>query len=232
MTRFISFRMDDGFIVGARKAMAILAPDPISFFIVTGRVFRTVTVDHIELLRGVDFGSIDEWREVASQGHDVQAHSVTHADFGQVPLEQQIREVRESVSIIRTIHGGPYVFCYPNNTLSSMDLASLGLSAAGFVTVNSSHAVSFNTLGANLDLFRLRSWAVRERHFDSIASQLGRDVPDESWTILGFHSLDGEGREPWSSAGFSNLVNAIRALDYRIVSVGEMVDRIIGRSEK
>jgi peptidoglycan/xylan/chitin deacetylase (PgdA/CDA1 family) len=221
--------MDDGFIVGARKAAAILAPGRASFFVVTGRVCGTVSGDHIELLKGADFGSTEEWRVLAAQGHDVQPHSDTHVDFSKTPLEQQIREIRQSVSVIRTIHPGPYVFCYPYNQFSTLDLAPFGLSAAGFLTKNSNSCVCFNPIGDNLDLFRLRSWAVQESHLDTVVSQLQRDVPDESWTILGFHSLDGEGHEPWSSAGFANLVSAIRVFGYQIVSVGAMVARLAAR---
>jgi hypothetical protein len=104
-----------------------------------------------------------------------------------------------------------------------LDLASLGLSAAGFATAGSDRAIVFNGLDDDeLDLFRLRSWAVRERHFHTIVDQLD-GLPDQSWTILGFHSLDGEGHEPWTSEGFSRLVAIVNAAGLQIVSIREMV---------
>ncbi len=227
MARFLSFRFDDGMIVGARKAVALLAPSPASFFVVTGRLCGTVPVDHIDALKGADFGSIGEWRAFAAQGHDVHSHSVSHPDFRKLSNEQQMVEFRDSLAVIRQIHDGPYVFCYPFNSFSSVDPAQFGFSAAGFLTKRSDDRVFYNSLVAGTDPFRLRSWAVRQRHLQSVINQLDRDVPDTTWTILGFHSLD-EGFEPWSTEGFAQLVSAVRALDYRIVSIGEMVGRISG----
>ena len=223
MARFISFRFDDGFIEGARKAAACLHPSPASFFVVTGLICGSARLDHIELFKGRNFGSLDEWSAIAALGHDVQPHSITHPNFADRSEDQQTTEVLGSLEFVRGIHAGPYIFCFPYNVVSGLDLASLGLSAAGFATEGSDRAVVFNKLdGDELDLFRLRSWAVRERHFSTIVDQLDR-LPDRSWTILAFHSLDGEGHEPWTSEGFSRLVAIVHAAGLQIVSIREMV---------
>jgi peptidoglycan/xylan/chitin deacetylase (PgdA/CDA1 family) len=223
MTRFISFRLDDGFIEGARKVAAFLDPSRASFFIVAELVMKTGVADHEPLFEGKDFGSVDEWRVVSGLGHDVQLHGATHANMAVLRPEQQLCEVQDSLSLVRRIHDGPYVFCYPYNAVADLDLAPLGISAAGFETGTSDEPVMFNTVDCALDLYRLKSWAVRERHFDTIVNQLTHHLPDDSWTILAFHSLDGEGHEPWTSGGFSRLVTAVRAMGCQIVTVGEMV---------
>ena len=233
MGRFITFRFDDGFIKGARKAAACLHPNAASFFVVTGLICGSESLDHIGLFRERDFGSIDEWRALAAEGHDVQLHSATHANFTAMSMDEQSREIRESLAVIRRIHAGPYAFCYPYNALTDLDLACYGISASGFETVASDHAVSFNLLDERLDMYRLRSWAVRERHFDDILNQLMHDVPEMSWTILAFHSLDDEGHEPWGSESFSQLVSAVRGMGYQILSVAAMVNmRILYRVEE
>jgi peptidoglycan/xylan/chitin deacetylase (PgdA/CDA1 family) len=224
MARFITFRFDDGFIEGARKAAAFLHPSPASFFIVAGLVTGSDRLDHIELFRGRNFGSLDRWRAIDELGHDVQPHGVTHCDFAELSADQQRIEVRMSVDLVRGIHGGPYIFGFPyNNMVADLDLTSFGVSAAGFVTASSDEAIVFNrTDDPEFDLFRLRSWAVRERHFHEIVDQLD-SPPDQSWTILAFHSLDGEGHEPWTSQGFFRLLEFVRAAGLQIVSIREMV---------
>lgn len=224
MARFITFRLDDGFINGATKVAEYLAPSHASFFVVTGLISGTHNLDHIDLFRGKDFGSIGQWQALANAGHDVQPHSVSHANFTTLTVEQQLYEIRESLAIVRRIHRGPYVFGFPHNIMMSLNMTSLGLSAAGFHTVASDCAISFNSLNDQIDLFSLRSWAVREQHFDSIVDQIENNLPDQSWTILAFHSLDGEGHEPWSSEGFSRLVATVRSMDLQIISVARMVE--------
>jgi peptidoglycan/xylan/chitin deacetylase (PgdA/CDA1 family) len=226
MARFITFRFDDGFIEGARKAAAFLHPSPASFFIVAGLVRGSDRLDHIELFRGRNFGSLDEWRTIAELGHDVQPHGVSHSDFAELSAEQQRTEVQASLDLVRGIHRGPYIFGFPyNNIVADLDLGSFGVSAAGFVTATSDEAIVFNRPDEpEFDLFRLRSWAVRERHFDGIVDQLDH-LPDHGWTILAFHSFDGEGHEPWTSAGFSRLLEFVRAAGLQIVSIRGMVER-------
>ena len=226
MPRLISFRFDDGHIRGAQKAAALLAPDRASFFLVSGRLTGKAPDLAAMIDAGDDFGTLDQWRSMAAQGQDVQPHSVTHANLRRLAPELVAAEVEGSLALIRQIHAGPYVFCHPYNALTALDLAALGLDAAGFQTLNSDKQVQFNRLDGDLDLYRLRSWAVREPHFDDIVSQLDTEVPDESWTILAFHSLDGEGHEPWTSGGFARLVGAVRGLGYQIASVAAVVARL------
>ncbi len=211
MQRLVTFRFDDGYIAGARKAARILRPDPASFFIITGRVREEGA-----------HGSIGDWREMAADGHDIQPHGVVHAGFAEMGDEQKLEEIRGSLAWIRQIQAGPYVFCFPFNRISDIGRHVPDLAAAGFHTVDSSLAAYTNALEPDLDWFRLRSWAVRERHLDHVVDQL-EQLPDRTWTILALHSLDGEGHEPWSSDGFSRLVAAVRAASLKIVSVQQAV---------
>ena len=232
MARFISFRLDDGFIEGARKAAACLDPSRASFFIVANLVLETAAADFEPLFKGRDFGLIEEWRAISSLGHDVQLHGATHANMTMLQPEQQLFEAQASLALVRQIHDGPYVFCYPYNAMTDLDLAPIGISGAGFETVTSDAPVIYNTIDRALDLYRLKSWAVRERHFDAIVDELTHHLPDDSWTILAFHSLDGEGHEPWTSEGFSRLVTVVRAMGGQIVTVAEMVGRLSRQSEE
>jgi peptidoglycan/xylan/chitin deacetylase (PgdA/CDA1 family) len=225
MGRYVSFRFDDGFVDGARRAAAYLAPSHASFFVVTGLVCGTHRVEHEDLFKGRNFGSPDQWRAIAALGHDVQPHGTTHVNFAVLNPDQRRAEIQGSLAFVRGLHRGPYIFGFPYNVIpEDLDLASFDLSAAGFRTVDSAQPIAFNRLDDDaLDLFRLEGWAIRERHFQTIVDQL-ESLPDRSWAILGLHSLDGEGHEPWTSDGFSRLVAAVRRADFEIVSIRDVVE--------
>jgi hypothetical protein len=116
--------------------------------------------------------------------------------------------------------------------MTPLDLRDLGVSAAGFRSRTSDEPILFNRMDQDLDPFALQSWAVRERNLDAVARQLANDVPDGTWTILAFHSLDGEGFEPWGSAAFGVLVQTVRQQGFHIRTVGQMVDHLAVRDSQ
>jgi peptidoglycan/xylan/chitin deacetylase (PgdA/CDA1 family) len=222
MQRYLSFRFDDGFLAGALKATSMLDLDRGSFFIVTGLVERTHNLAHIPLFAGRDFGTIEDWTALARLGHDIQPHSVTHANLPLLSREGQVEEVERSLSCVKKIHAAPYVFCHPYNALTDLDFASLGFAAAGFAGRGSQATIPYNELSA-LDPYKLRSSVVPQSQYDWVVENLTNNVPDNAWVILGFHSFDGEGSSPWSSESFSRLVAEIRRLGFRIRTIGHMI---------
>lgn len=222
MARYVSFRFDDGFLAGALKANALLGADHGSFFIVTGLVEKTHRLDHIPLFVGREFGTIEEWATLARAGHDIQPHSVTHANLPLLTREEQIEEVERSLAFVKKIHAGPYIFCHPYNALTDLDFANLGFAAAGFNARGSQKAVQYNDL-SKLTPYLLRSSILSEDQFDWLVECLNIHVPNNAWVILGFHSFDGEGAKPWSSEGFSRLVAEVRRLGFQIRTIGRMI---------
>jgi peptidoglycan/xylan/chitin deacetylase (PgdA/CDA1 family) len=224
MPRYMSFRFDDGFFHGALKANAMLEPDRASFFIVTGLVDKTHRLDHIPLFVGRKFGTIADWRVLARAGHDIQPHSVTHANLPLLTREQRIEEVERSLAFVKKIHAGPYVFCHPYNALTDLDFASLGFAAAGFSGRGSQDTIPYND-PSKVNPYLLRSSVLPEDQYDWLVGNLSTYVPDNGWVILGFHSFDGEGSRPWSSEGFSRLVADVRRLGFQIRTIAAMVGR-------
>jgi peptidoglycan/xylan/chitin deacetylase (PgdA/CDA1 family) len=222
VTRYLSFRFDDGFFVGALKANAALAPDSGTFFIVTGLVEGTHRLEHIPEFVEREFGTLESWKLLARSGHDIQPHSVTHPHLPLLPAGQQIDEIAGSLAFVRRIHDGPYIFCSRYNQCPDVDFGALGFAAAGFE--GSSPALPYNDLTA-VDRFALRSQVVFEEEYDRVVEQLRSAIPDEAWVIIGFHSFDGEGHRPWNFDRFAQLVAEIRALDFRIESVASMIRR-------
>jgi peptidoglycan/xylan/chitin deacetylase (PgdA/CDA1 family) len=227
MARYASFRFDDGFLAGALKANALLGADRASFFIVTGLVEKTHRLDHIPLFAGREFGTIEDWTTLARAGHDIQPHSVTHPELPLLARGQQIEEVERSLAFVKKIHAGPYIFCHPYNALTDLDFAELGFAAAGFSGRGSQKAVSYNDLSA-LDPYLLQSSVLAEDRFDWLVESLRSHVPENAWVILGFHSFDGEGAKPWSTAGFSRLVAEIRKLGFQIKTISSMIRKHAG----
>jgi len=224
VTRYLSFRFDDGFFVGALKANAALAPDHGTFFIVTGLVEGTHRLEHIPEFVGREFGALESWRLLARIGHDIQPHSVTHPHLPLLQSAQQIDEIAGSLSFVRKIHDGPYIFCSPYNQCPDIEFGALGLAAAGFKT--SSRALPYNDVAA-IERYALRSQVVFEEDYDWIVEQLRSAIPDGAWVIIGFHSFDGEGHRPWKFDRFAQLVAQIRAFDYRIESIAGMIGRYV-----
>src|SRR4051812_7649804 len=122
MARFVTFKFDDGFIEGARKAIACLHPDRASFFLITGLVSESGPRPDHELFRGRNFGTIADWSPLAEQGHDVEPHSVTRPNFAELSVDRQTAEVRDSLDAVRAIHRGPYIFGFPFNEIVDLDL--------------------------------------------------------------------------------------------------------------
>jgi len=222
LARYVSFRFDDGFFSGARAAAAYLAPDFATFFLVADLVTSGAADHHEHLFRGRDFGSVADWSALARAGHDIQLHGRTHTNMTLLSEEERRREVLDSLTLTRSVHAGPYIFCHPYNARVDLDFAVLGLLGAGFDTRTSEQAMIFHKLTGPIDLFALSSWAVRERHFDMVVDRLS-ELPDQSWIILAFHSFNGEGHEPWSTEAFSTLVAAVRKMGITTVTISEML---------
>lgn len=224
--RFLTFRFDDGFLDGARTARRLLGVHRATFFVVGDRTLGTADLTGHPLLRGRRFGDRADWREFVAEGHDIQPHGFTHRNIATLEPTAMHEELVRSREVVATIHDGPYVFGFPYNTIpEALSPADLGFAAAGFVSVPSPAPPPVNRLGAIPDRFRLVSWAVRERDLETILLHLAA-VPEGAWVILGLHSLDGEGWEPWTSAGFAALVAAVIDLGFRTRTIRDMVPHL------
>jgi peptidoglycan/xylan/chitin deacetylase (PgdA/CDA1 family) len=222
--RLLTFRFDDGFWLGTQKAIELLRPYKGSFFVVGDRVLGVSHVGDNPLLAGRDFGSLDGWRALAESGQDIQPHGYAHRRLSDMSPSEAEDDIRRSVDVVRLIAEGPYVLSCPFNALiPQLGFAELGLSAVGFESRTSAEPVLFNSL-RELDFFKLRSWAIRESHLAFVESQIA-SIPGDSWTVLGLHSLDGEGYEPWSTQAFTNLLSHVTVCGFDIVTAKDVVRR-------
>jgi peptidoglycan/xylan/chitin deacetylase (PgdA/CDA1 family) len=228
VARSLTFRFDDGFLAGASKSAAILGRYRASYFVVGDRVLGLADLSGNAKLAGRNFGSIDAWRALAAQGHDIQPHSYSHRPFSALAPEEVANEIRQSVEIARRINDAPMIFAFPfNDRVAIPDWNAIGVAAAGFDTKSSEEPPYYNSK-SHLDRYAIRSWAIRERHWDAVASGL-RDIPDDSWTVLGLHSLDDEGAEPWSSVGFARLVALVAELGFDVLTARAALEELARR---
>jgi peptidoglycan/xylan/chitin deacetylase (PgdA/CDA1 family) len=225
--RSLSFRFDDGFRSGADRSESLLANWRATYFVVSGWVAGRRR-DWPELHYNGDFADLKFWQAMSNRGHDIQCHSDSHPYFSKLSSEDAIGELERSLAFIKQIHSKSRVFCYPYNDIANLDLAVWGFDAAGFDTRPSDAPLVYNMPGVQ-NLYRLNSWAVRERHFDRVVEALSSEVPDGAWVILAFHSLDGEGHEPWSSLGFQRLGQVIGGLGYNVETIGDVVRKWLRR---
>lgn len=222
--KIISFRFDDGLWEGTQKIVDILSPYKASFFIVKNWLSEFNGPIHDEYNKGRYHGSINEWKELSGLGHDIQAHSCSHRNFLDLKEEERLQELQGSYDLVSEIHDYSKMMCYPYNVMISDDLQSIGFKAAGFLTHPSDQQINYNLLD-DTNVFALKSWAVRERNFEFIIKELS-NLPDNTWTILAFHSLEDEGFEPWSIDGFKALTEEIVKMNFNIQTVTETVDLI------
>jgi peptidoglycan/xylan/chitin deacetylase (PgdA/CDA1 family) len=212
MARYITFRFDDGYIAGARRAAELLLPSYGSFFIVT---------DWVESKTQPERGDLDAWKSLAAEGSDIQPHGKTHTSLLGLSSGQQADEIKGSIDFVRKIQSGPYIFCCPYNNVPLSRPLVEGLSAFGFYA-SQPQDKNFNLLNRELDVFRLQSWDVDCNNWSSIPFHLDKSVPDGAWVVLGLHSLNGEGYEPLTSDQLTCLVYAARGLNYEIATAAEM----------
>lgn len=219
--RYLSFKFDDGFLCGAEQAASILQDLPASFFLI-GELLEDGPLAFSEpLFRGREFGDKERWRALVAKGHELQPHSYSHRPYDDMTDQERRTDLRLSVQTVREIAGKASVFGFPFNRLAPISADGLGLIASGFDTKTSSADPHYHDLSKDVDLRRLKSWAVRERDLETIKTSLGK-VPENSWLVLTFHSFGDEGHEPWTSNKFRQLVDLVRAQKFSVRTVGDM----------
>ncbi len=221
--RIISFRFDDGLWEGAIKASKILGDYKATFFIVVDWLDDNPGIINDDFNMGRSHGSLDSWMEMSESGQDVQSHSKSHRRFSTLNYDERITELIESRKLIESIHDRPILFCYPYNDITQDDLKSLGYSGGGFHTMTSYHPIIYNEL-SDYDPFMLRSWAIQEENFSDICHQL-KNLPNDTWTILGLHSLDGEGFNPWKYSYLEALFEFIVLQNFKISTISEVLSK-------
>lgn len=122
--------------------------------------------------------SADGLRRLADGGlTEIGSHSVTHALLAKLPLEQRLREIRQSKADLEELLGRPvHHFAYPYGQLDTFDQEAVqAVRDAGYA----SGACAFEgAVGRETDVYQLPRHIVRDWDGDEFARQLRQWVLD------------------------------------------------------
>jgi len=213
--RYVSFTFDDGSITCAKKIHQLLHPYHATFYVVTGWLSPTTIKITDRFNIDVDHGTLDQWKEVSELGHDVGSHTHTHMKANDIEIE---KDCIQSLEVIKQIHEAPYNISSPHFTdlkVKMFDSIRLGT----YETMHKSFVFEkyFNKLN-NIDFLSLYCCDL----YPDKVLQILEKMPHNSWLILAYHSLDGEGFCPVESNQITILKNALRKEKIDIVCVSEM----------
>jgi peptidoglycan/xylan/chitin deacetylase (PgdA/CDA1 family) len=159
-----------------------------------------------------------EMKAMAAQGHEIAAHTQTHADLTTIPLAQARTEIQGSRSDI-AFHGiTARSFIYPfgsfNQTVIT-EVQNAGFSGARGVETG------FNTPTSN-------RWQLKDQHitagvpFSTVRGWIDTAVANKQWVILEMHRQVANGTEYSNDpALLQAVVNYVKANNIKTVTLGE-----------
>jgi peptidoglycan/xylan/chitin deacetylase (PgdA/CDA1 family) len=212
--RYLSFTFDDALISGAKKVDKILSPYKATFYLTTG----WIKPNNKQIIEpgniGLDHGSIEDWKELSKNGHELGAHTETHLLMTHANIYQ---ECLNSLEFIKTISEPPYSFAttffgYPSHVMLNM-----------FDSIRIGYRGKFYNNLSNIDFKSLFSWLpLADGRTIKDVNEALKIIPDNSWLILTMHSLDREGFQPISSEELKALKDFVIENKYEIKTVREM----------
>lgn len=226
--RIVSITFDDGLKSSAETAMPILDQYQFkaTFYVVTGWVEPTRAKIKDLYNQGRSHGSWDFWRDVASSGHEVGAHSFSHIDFGSrvarlFPWVMVQDIARSADDLQRELSGSDFTMAMPYNYSSSLCrfYAKRHFSAC---RIGSSFG-DYNSLRDH-DPYKLNSHVFQPGHgWADLAVALDRQ-PEDSWLIFQFHTFGEEGWAPVARDTFERLCGAVQDRRISVKAVKEVVN--------
>ena len=207
---YVSLTFDDGYRTTYHNAIPIL--DAAGFksdqFIVTGRM-------------GEDFPgyvSADEILDMASRGHEIGAHTRTHADLTQLSSTERQSEIGGSKADLAAIGINANTFAYPFGAYNST--VQQAVQNAGFIAGRSSDG-GYNEKTTNpLALRRVSvngntTLAEIDEHVDTA-------MMTQTWVIFLFHDVSESGA-PFaiSPAGLQNIVDYLQDRSITPITIEE-----------
>ena len=179
---------------------------------------------------GFDHGSLEDWRSIAKNGHDIGSHTFTHPDtkYKGISREHLEQECSESLKFIKQIDQSHYSLAFPYNrgTLTSSIKKNYDSVRAGW-------GEPLHNSIEDTNLYHIKSWSpedMNENGSKKIKKTIG-NLPDNSWLVFNLHGLDGEGWQPWSAESLKGLIGFIKDQSISIGSISEMADVITNKNK-
>jgi peptidoglycan/xylan/chitin deacetylase (PgdA/CDA1 family) len=171
-------------------------------------------------------GGWDLWNELAERGHDVSAHSLDHANYARLPLDEAKRRIDRCADIfeakLKGYRASENVFAFPFNS-SNRDVEDLVLTRF--------RGLRTSGPGINpLPLPSLRRLTCSsfgpgncEEHLDRCIDEL--EKRELGWLIYNTHGFDEEGWGPISPAYLRKLYARLARADsgIKVVTLGPVL---------
>ena len=211
----VSITFDDGFRSQYTMAVPALNARGIkgSFFLITGIVDRSLNSSY--------YASWDEWRNVASQGHEIGSHTKTHPHLPQLSLSEMEEEIGESKAVIDSQVGTQQclTFVYPFGDYDANAKAFAGdyyIAARGVWCGFNKTPYNFYAMRGCGDSYSL----------DEIKSYTDAAEEQGKWLITYYHNLDGTGYESWTIDTFIAYLDYLQTKNLWVGTFGSIVKYI------
>ena len=218
--RYLTFTFDDGLLDGAKKIDKILDPHKATFYIVTGWLEPNAIPITDKSNVGCNHGTLEDWKNLSNRGHDIGSHSVSHTKPTDLTKIKSLQtEYELSLNVLKSIQTGPYSASFPYNQIYRI--------TADYNTVRVGDTEPIYRLLNDVNVRKIIPWSPWPESLPlwRIKWKIGQ-VPSNSWVVLGLHSLDGEGWQPWKSKELKSLKNYLVRKGIKIKTMKQMYEII------
>lgn len=163
----------------------------------------------------------EQLKSVAARGHQIGAHSRTHADLTQLSESAARDEIAGSRADLQALGHSVSTFAYPYGALnpSVRKLAQ----QAGF---SAARGTNHGYIDATTDRYNLPAYDIDGMTFAQVKDIIDGARAQNAWVILLLHKVDAQG-DPWSisSATLQQIVDYVKAQNIETVTTAEGIQR-------
>lgn len=170
----ISFNLDDGWKSGFETALPIFDSEGIdtTYYVTTGQ------------LGFDDFISSDDVASVASRGHEIGNHTMTHADLTQVSPGEVEQEILGAQLDLENLGVQAATFAYPYGASNGNVRSLVSQHFAGARGTDNGY------IDHESDRYNLPSWDIGGMDFAEIQAIIDGAVAEKKWVVFIIHKLD------------------------------------------
>lgn len=173
----------------------------------------------------VSYASESEVRSLARRGHDVQSHTVTHADLVTLTAEELDKELRGAKAIIEGLSGKPAGhLAYPYGAHDDRVVAAVrGVYQTGRAS-SADHPRFWQEVLEAGDRFRLPALVVTATtSLSQVERYVDLALQDDARLILVFHNIrENPADYDWSPQQFAALLAHVARRDARVRTMSEL----------